>query len=423
MNVLGNLAIFSLHTCPLASSEGKQTGGLNVYILETAKELGKIGYKVDMFTRSQNKKEPHIVQVSPNVRLIHLIVGPEKPIPKKLLLPYVQSFAKAFLVFSSKEGSSYDLLHCHYYLSGLAGLIVKRKLKSPLILSFHTLALMKNLVSKTDDEKGESLRLKAEFELVHEADFVVASSDNDAAYLRYLYDCPAEKIQVVSPGVDTHLFFPMPKGIARKDVGVKSNIRLILAVGRIEPLKGFDSLLYALKILLVRCPELREHVCLWIVGGDTSEPVGLWPVELRHLEKLRINLGIEASVKFVGQKSQKELHSYYSAADIVVMPSHYESFGMVALEAMACGTPVIISDVSGVSDLIDSHRAGLVTTVNNPLLLAEQIEYLEFNKNEHSNYQRKVKNVSIKYSWRKSAQGLQKVYIDTIRRLNRIFFG
>lgn len=404
------LAIFSFHACPLASAEGKQTGGLNVYVLETAKELGRMGLKVDMFTRSQNAKEPHIVNVSPNVRLIHLVAGPEKPINKKLLLPHIKSFAKAFFEFSKKNDFKYDLLHCHYFLSGLAGLTVNKTLKVPFVMSFHTLALMKNLIGRSEDEKEEKVRLDAEFELVRKADLLVASSENDAAYLKYLYACPEEKIKVVSPGVDTKLFSPMSKVTARKNVKALPKTKIILAVGRIEPLKGFDVLLYALKILLVRRPKIRDLVSLWIIGGDTSEPISLWSNELKHLEKLRGSLGIRTSVRFVGQKPQKELKNYYSAADVVVMPSHYESFGMVALEAMACGTPVIISDVSGVSEFVENHRAGLITTVNNPLLLAEQMEGLLLGEKKGLNFNQKVKNQAQKLTWEKSASKLIKIY-------------
>lgn len=404
-----NLAIFSFHTCPLASSEGKETGGLNVYVLETARELGKMGLVVDMFTRSQNALEPHIVQVSPNVRLIHLVAGPEKPIPKKLLLPYIKTFTSAFFEFSGKNKFKYDVLHCHYYLSGLAGLIVKKKLNIPLIISFHTLALMKNLVGRSMDEKEEKERIEAETELVRESDEVIASSANDKAYLKYLYDCPPQKIHIASPGVDTSLFYPMSKGKARKVTGVGKNSKIILAVGRMEPLKGFDALLYALKILLVRRPELKDKLNLWIIGGDTSEPVKLWSGELKHLERLQRELGLTARVKFVGKKTQKELRYFYSAADVVVMPSHYESFGMVALEAMACGTPVIISNVSGVSDLVSSESAGLVTTVNNPLLLAEQIEALITKENSRLVH-KKAENKAKKFTWKETAQNLSRVY-------------
>lgn len=419
MKAVIKLAIFSFHTCPLASSEGKQTGGLNVHVLETAKELGKIGFQVDMFTRSQNAKEPHVVQVSPNVRLIHLIAGPEKPVSKKLLLPFVSSFAKEFIKFSKKNNVKYDLLHCHYYLSGIVGLIVNKKLRRPLIISFHTLALMKNLVGRSEDEKEEKIRLDTEFELVKKADFIIASSENDAAYLKYLYNSPAGKIRVVSPGVDTNLFFPISKKTARKSVNALPGKKIILAVGRIEPLKGFDALLYALKILLVKRPELCGKISLWIVGGDTSEPVSLWTGELKHLEYLMRSLGIEAVVKFIGQKTQKELRNYYSAAEVVVMPSHYESFGMVALEAMACGTSVIISDASGVSELVSSNNAGLITTVNNPLLLAEQIEGIIPTGKRLSNFVRNANKNVIKFTWAKSAQRLRRVYLKALGILSR----
>ena len=201
----------------------------------------------------------------------------------------------------------------------------------------------------------------------------------------------------------------MSKGKARNVVGFEKNSKIILAVGRIEPLKGFDALLYALKILLVRRPELKDQLNLWIIGGDTSEPVNLWSGELKHLERLKRELGLTARVKFVGKKTQKELRYFYSAADIVVMPSHYESFGMVALEAMACGTPVIISNVSGGADLINSNRGGLITTVNNPLLLAEQIEDLISVKPGRT-VQKKGYNPTKKFTWRKTSLSLAKVY-------------
>lgn len=409
MNSQINLAAFSLHACPLASTEGKQTGGLNVYVLETAKEIGKMGVKVDIFTRSENAKEPHVIEVSKNVRLIHLVAGPEKPINKKLLMAYVKTFANAFFEFSKNNDFKYAFLHCHYYLSGLVGLIAKKKLNIPLIVSFHTLALMKNLIGRSGDEKEEKNRLDAEFDLTKKADLIVASSENDAAYLKYLYGCPERKIRVVSPGVDTKMFTPISKSVAREKVGSSISAKVILAVGRIEPLKGFDALFYALKILLVKYPKTGGKICLWIVGGDTSEPISLWSNELKHLENLRHSLGIKTSVKFVGQRPQKELRNYYSASDVVVMPSHYESFGMVALEAMACGTPVIISDVSGVSELVKTQQAGLVTTVNNPLLLAEQMEEVLFDK-RGKNLRQKAENQAQKFTWEKSASKLNKLY-------------
>ena len=410
MNKPTSLAVFSLHACPLASQEGKETGGLNVYVLETAKELAKLEYRIDMFTRSQDARQPYVVNVSPNVRVIHLVAGPEKPIPKRENLPLIDIFVKAFFDFAKKENLSYDLLHGHYYFSGLAGLKVRKKLEIPLIMTFHTLALMKNLVGRTTDEKEEEYRINAELELVQKADCLIATSDSDRAYLKYLYNAPEEKISVATPGVDTKLFSEIPQLEAKKEIGARAEHKIILAVGRIEPLKGFDSLLFALKILLVRNPQLKNQLCLWIVGGDTSEPPALWSKELKHLETLRRQLGITTSVKFVGREPQKRLPYYYSAAGVVVMPSHYESFGLVALEAMACGRPVIASNVTGVSSLIGTKRGKLITSVNNPLLLADQIEDLITNRGKFTQVKEKLKKEAEKHTWTKTARKMDRVY-------------
>ena len=410
MNKPTSLAVFSLHACPLASQEGKETGGLNVYVLETAKELAKLEYRIDMFTRSQDARQPYVVNVSPNVRVIHLVAGPEKPIPKRENLPLIDIFVKAFFDFAKKENLSYDLLHGHYYFSGLAGLKVRKKLEIPLIMTFHTLALMKNLVGRTTDEKEEEYRINAELELVQKADCLIATSDSDRAYLKYLYNTPEEKISVATPGVDTKLFSEIPQLEAKKEIGARAEHKIILAVGRIEPLKGFDSLLFALKILLVRNPQLKNQLCLWIVGGDTSEPPALWSKELKHLETLRRQLGITTSVKFVGREPQKRLPYYYSAAGVVVMPSHYESFGLVALEAMACGRPVIASNVTGVSSLIGTKRGKLITSVNNPLLLADQIEDLITNRGKFTQVKEKLKKEAEKHTWTKTARKMDRVY-------------
>lgn len=410
MNKSISLAVFSLHTCPLASQEGKETGGLNVYVLETAKQLAKLGYRIDMFTRSQDARQPHVVNVSSNIRVIHLVAGPEKPIPKKQHLALIDTFVKTYFDFSKKENCSYDLLHCHYYLSGLAGLEVRQKLKIPLIMTFHTLALMKNLVGRTSDEKEEDSRIKTELNLVREADYIIATSENDKAYLKYLYNTPLEKISVATPGVDTKLFSEIPQHEAKKEIGADLKHKIILAVGRIEPLKGFDSLLFALKILLVRNPKFKNRVCLWIIGGDTSEPPALRSKELQHLKNLRRYFKITTSVKFVGREPQKRLPYYYSAADLVVMPSHYESFGIVALEAMACGKPIIASNVTGVSSLIGTKRGKLITSVNNPLLLADQIEDLITNENKITKVKEKLRGEAEKYTWTKTARKMHQVY-------------
>lgn len=368
------VAMISFHTCPLAAEEGKETGGMNIYVLELSKALSSKGVEVDIFTRNQGPDEPEIVKINNRTRVVHINAGPQKNISKKEASSYIDVFAKETAQFLHKEKKPYDVVHCHYYLSGLVGLKLKEYGISgvPLIMSFHTLALMKNLVARSEWEKENEERINAEIMLVDKADYIIASSEVDYDYLKYLYNAGEDRMRVVVPGVDTTLFRSRPSEDAKKLIGADKNEKIVLFVGRIEPLKGIDTLIYAIKIIQRRNPDL--HLQLWIVGGDVSEPISLWSKEMQKLERLRLILHLHTHIKFIGQKKQHELPNYYNAADVVVMPSHYESFGMTALEAMACGTPVITTNVSGISRLFDEKHAHLVTSVQNPLLLASKIE-------------------------------------------------
>lgn len=402
--------MISFHTCPLASEEGKETGGMNVYVLELSRELAKNGFFVDVFTRSQDDKQQKEVLVSPRFRVIHLPAGPEKPIPKKQLIAYTSKFAKNYQAFVDREQNSYAILHCHYYLSGLVGLEINEHRSSPLplIMTFHTLALMKNLVARDSLEKEETKRIDAEFLLMAKAQKIIAQSGSDKQYLEYLYGVPQHKIAVITPGVDTELFKPMKKREAKRFIHANDRHKLIVFVGRIEPLKGIDVLLYAMKILLVRNPQLP--ICLWIVGGDVSQKPHLWSKELQKLERLRSLLQMTTVVRFVGQRPQHELPYYYNAAEVVVIPSHYESFGMAAIEAMACGIPVITTNVSGVSSLIDEKHEALITSVNNPLLLASQIEDLLKDEAHRQKISSELVEKIQDLSWKNIAISIQQVY-------------
>lgn len=412
---LTRIAMFSYHTCPLASFEGKETGGMNVYVLELSRKLGELGLEVDVFTRSQDVSQPKVVHVTPNVRVIHVLAGPEQPYPKKKLRQFIPEFTKHIVDVIEAQELQYDLYHAHYYLSGLSTLSLntKRNEHKPIIMTFHTLALMKNLVARTEQEKDGKFRIDAEFLLTKKAQRVIVPSQNDKNYLEYLYRCPPKKIAVVTPGIDTTIFKPVPTEEARKEIGADPNHKIVLFVGRIEPLKGIDILLYATKILLERNPRFK--ICLWIVGGDVSQGRNLWSNELKKLETLRRVLRIETIVKFVGQEPQQRLPYYYSAADILVMPSHYESFGMAALEAMACGTPVIATNVSGVTDLIDRQEGALISSANNPLLLASQIERLLTDRERHRRLSRRLLAQVHQFTWDRTAKEVRLVYQRVIQ--------
>lgn len=403
----------SYHTCPLASEEGKETGGMNVYVLELAKQLARLGHFVDVFTRSSAPENPPIVQVTEHFRVMHIVAGPQSSVPKKSLVNYIPEFVDNVNLFCHNEHAQYDIMHCHYYMSGIAGIELQKSLaepgkKIPIISTFHTLALMKNLVARGELETEDHTRINAELELVKVSASIVAPSESDASYLAYLYDADEQRIAVIPPGVDTTLFEPMDKIKAREIVGASTDEKIVMFVGRIEPLKGIDMLMYAMKMVNHDRPELPLK--LYIVGGDISQDVSLWSNELQKLEKLRKLLRIPDLVKFVGQKPQHELVYYYNAADIVVMPSHYESFGMTALEAMTCGVPVITTNVAGISGLIDDRKKDLLTSVNNPLLLASQIEYLLTHPKTHAEISAELKEKVTTLDWGNVAEQIVEVY-------------
>lgn len=404
---LHRIALLSYHTCPLASQEGKETGGMNIYILELAKELARQGVAIDIFTRSQDKNNLFLVQIEPNLRLVHLPAGPQANLAKKEILQYVDEFVANFFTFMAEEKVTYDLLYCHYYMSGLAGMEIQKKLDLPLVFTYHTLALMKNLVARNENELADEKRIEIELKLAKKADKIIAASQNDADYLHYLYEVSKEKITVIPPGVNTQVFKPINQKLAKQKIGADPNHKLVMFVGRVEPLKGIDGLIYAMKILLEK--DSQQQVCLWVVGGDVSQKPAEWSSELQKLEELRQLLHIPTAVQFAGQQSQEKLAYYYNAAEVVVMPSHYESFGMAAAEAMACGVPVILTNVTGISQLLDEKHKNLLTTVNNPLLLASQIEHVLKNQQSHDLVAKELMTKVQDLSWQNIALRIKKV--------------
>lgn len=378
--MMKRIAVISYHTCPLSDETDAEIGGINTYVLELSKAMSQKGCIIDIYTRCIDQNHCNTVEVATNLRVIHIIAGKPTSIPKKQLLKFIPEFIRNMQKFIEKEQLSYNLISAHYYQSGLIGLALKRQLKIPLMITFHTLALMKNLVARDDDEREEGARIKTELLLTKKADKVMATSESDSEYLHTLYNCPLEKIALLSPGVNLKLFRPVSKSEAKEKTGADINHKIILFVGRITPLKGIDVLLYAIRILTQKHPKIP--LCLWVVGE--------WSQEFKRLQYIRKLLGISAYVKFVGQKKQAELPYYYNCAEVVVMPSYYESFGIVALEAMACSVPVIVSDVTGVSGLLDKEHNELLTSANNPIGLARKIGNLLVNQNRRKVMSEKV---------------------------------
>jgi len=382
--MIRKVAMISVHECPLASSEGKERGGINVYAFELSKALTKIGWQVDMYTRMQDTIHPTIVQVNNRARVIHIPAGPRTTIPKQHVIDHLPEFKKNMNAFIKNENVSYDLTHAHYYYSG----VVSTK---PFVMTFHTLGMLRT--------GNFSHRIAIEKELVKNANAIIATSENDATYLKGLYNANPSHIKTILPGVDTMLFRNIQKEKAKRIIGADPNHRIILSVGRIDPVKGFDVLLYALKLLAIR------NVCLWIVGGDVEENRRAWNAEQTKLEKLRQTLDLETTVKFIPAQPQEKLPAYYNAAEVLVMPSHYESFGMVALEALACGTPVITTDVTGISPLVKTFPKGHIVSANNPILLSQKLAYVLSHP-----LQENFRHDMSAFDWHETAKKVAKVY-------------
>ena len=350
---------------------------MNVYVRDLSRELGRRGIAVDCFTRSQNPNIPRISKkLGPNCRVIHVPAGPEAPYDKNRIVDHLPQFVRGVLDFSRREGLRYDVIHSHYWLSGLAAEDLRSAWGTPIIQMFHTLGHMKNSVAFDSQQHESERRIEGEAEVMSFADLLIAATPLERAQMVWLYGAEADKIAILPPGVDLSLFCPMPQQEAKQRLALPEARRIVLFVGRIEPLKGIETLLRAIALIAPEFPRWREELSVVIIGGAPGAGIELANAELARLERLRADLGIEDLVTFQGAKDQDTLVYYYSAAEMVVMPSHYESFGMVALEAMACGTPVVASNVGGLAFSVQDGQTGFLVPERDAEALAARIRLL-----------------------------------------------
>ena len=414
---LPRIAVLSVHTCPLAMLGGKKTGGMNVYVRDLAQELGRRGYQVDVFTRSQDDCVPRVMHdLGPNARVIHIPAGPEKPIPVAEVENYLDEFAEGVIAFARGWGLSYGLIHSHYWLSGLVAERLKRRWGGhiPIVQMFHTLGHMKNEIATTEAERVSPSRLDGESRIVRRvADALVAATPAEEEQLVRLYGADPAKISVIPPGVDFGRFHPIPQFEAKTRIGLDPAKQNILLAGRIEPLKGIDTLLEAVALVEECCHDLLKHVTVTIVGGDP------WAddldVEMARLQALRETLGITQFVTFVGSKDQMLLPNYYAASEMVVMPSHYESFGLVALEAMAMGTPVIASEVGGLAHLVRDGQTGFHVPARDARALSRKIYELLTDEPLRQQMGRRAREVALGYAWPIIAEEMMRLYDDLLQ--------
>jgi D-inositol-3-phosphate glycosyltransferase len=409
--MIHRVAMLSVHTCPLAMLGGKETGGMNVYVRDLSRELGRRGIAVDCFTRSQNPDIPRVKNsLGPNARVIHVPAGPEAPYDKNLIVDHLPEFVDRVLDFARREGLHYDVIHSHYWLSGLAALDLRHAWGAPIVQMFHTLGHMKNSVASNPAEWETEGRIEGEAEVMTFADRLVAATPLERAQMVWLYGADASKVDVVPCGVDLELFRPIPPQEAKRRLGLPESRRIILFVGRIEPLKGIDTLLRAIALVVPQIPHWQEKLSVIIIGGAPGAGADHTEAELERLQRLEGELGIEELVTFQGAKDQDSLVYYYSAAEMVVVPSHYESFGMVALEAMACGTPVVASKVGGLAFNVQDGRTGFLVPERDPAALADRIRLLLSEPELRQQLGREAIRWVSNYSWASVADRILQIY-------------
>ena len=352
------IAFITVHGCPLRQAGSKDSGGMNIYILEMVKRLGARGVKVDVFTRHHDLLDPEIVTLTPGVRLVHLPAGPPS-LDKNGVYELLPIFASQMRRFCIVNRLNYDLISTHYWLSGLVGMRLASEWAVPHVTSFHTMAEMKR--RGRPEELEISQRDASESEIARSAASVIVWTEDEKEAVVDYCDVDSDNVSVIAPGVDLSRFRPMSQRYSRDYLGYGPE-KNILFVGRLEPLKGVDNLFRAVASL-----ENLKSITLSVVGGDGNSQ------EKRRLQALAKKMRLNQTVHFLGPIPQEELPIYYNAADVCVLPSYYESFGFAALEASACGKPVIASEVGGLRTIVNHGRTGFLVPPKRMDLIAERL--------------------------------------------------
>lgn len=394
---MARVAMLSVHGCPLARLGTREAGGMQLYVRALSRELGRRGVEVDVYTRRVDPSIPTVVPFGPNARVIHLDAGERGPVDKTAVFDLLPEFVCNLQRFRRSEGIDYDFIHSHYWLSGWVGNLLAPRWNVPHVAMFHTLGRLKNRAM--GDRTESEARSDTETRIIANVDRVIASSEHERQALVDLYGARRDRVEVIPCGVDLTLFRPGDRSRARAELNLSGEV--ILFVGRMDPIKGLDLLLRAVSLMRER-PTLK----LVVVGGSGTED------EMRRSQALVTSLGIDGRVEFRGSVAQEDLSSYYQAADVCVVPSHYESFGLVAIESLACGTPVVGSMVGGLPTVIHDGENGLLVPWRQPSEFAERIESILQDRNLSDSLSLHARPSVLKYGWGAVAGRISSVYND-----------
>jgi D-inositol-3-phosphate glycosyltransferase len=363
--------MISLHTSPLDQPGTGDAGGMNVYVIELSKRLAQRSLEVEIYTRATSSSQPARVEAFPGVTVHHVHAGPFEGLSKADLPGQLCAFAREVLREEARHQAGwYDLVHSHYWLSGQVGALARDRWGVPLVHSMHTMAKVKNESLADGDTPEPEARVIGEQQVVDAADMLIANTDAEAKQLINLYDADSSRVEVVHPGVDLSVFRPVGQAVARHRLGLPADAVVLLFAGRIQPLKAPDVLLHAVSALLERDPGLRPRLVVPVVGGPSGTGIDRPEALLRLAE----SLGIADVVRFVPPVAQSTLVDWYAAATLVCVPSYNESFGLVAVEAQATGTPVVAAAVGGLTTAVRDGTSGLLVEGHDPVDYARAIE-------------------------------------------------
>lgn len=368
----GRVAMLSEHASPVALLGSEDAGGQNVYVDQVSRNVASLGFEVDVFTRRDDSQFLEEIQWAPGVRVVNLQAGPPRFVKKDPMWKHMPDFRDSLLEYIRRKGCSYDLIHANFWMSGWVACQVKSRLDIPVVEIFHALGKIKRMHQGDADTSPEE-RVVVEYGVIEQVDRIIAQCPNEMQELVTLYDADPSKIQIIPSAVDIETFKPVPRELARAELGLSPDERIALYVGRMLPRKGIDNVVEAFALVAAR---VSEPVRLVIVGGETTDGDPMQTPEIRRLVDGATRLGIRHLVEFTGKRPQKHLKSYYSAADVSISTPWYEPFGLTPLEAMACGTPVIGSDVGGIKFTVADGESGFLVPARNPAALAERMQLL-----------------------------------------------
>jgi D-inositol-3-phosphate glycosyltransferase len=411
-----DIAIISEHASPIGALGGTDAGGQNVYVAQLAKNLSKLGHKVEVFTRWETPDTPVIQDLSEGFRLVNVPAGPARPVAKENILPLMSEFTEFMIDYIQARRKKFDMIHANFFMSGIVAADLKELLQIPFIITFHALGKIRKIHQKDKDafpvERGE-----LEERVVRESDRIIAECPQDLEDLLTYYEADIEKIDIIPCGFDSNEMFPVDKAASRMALGLHPSEKIVLHVGRMVPRKGADNVILGFARYIRARKE--KNIRLIIVGGESIKPDPKETPEIGRLMEIAKEEGVSERVLFTGSRSRQKLKTYYSAADVFVTTPWYEPFGITPVEAMACGTPVIGSDVGGIKFSIGHGETGLLIPPQDPAALEQALAMILDNEELRLRYgKRSIERVNRLFRWDMMAKQIEEVMETKVLRLN-----